>query len=69
MYDKLAYIQGDYISRMLAHVHLLAVESSEIEDKIKDSPFLRINRVLLKYVSGIPLSNLENYPPIPNRRK
>lgn len=69
VYDKLAHMQGDYIPRMLAHVHLLAVESSEIEDKIEDSPFLRINGVLLEYVSGIPLSDLENCPPIPDRRE
>lgn len=62
MYDKLAHMQGHCIPRMVAHVHLPAPESSEIEDKIENSPFLRLNGVLLEYVSGVPLSELEKCP-------
>lgn len=69
VYDKLAHMQGDCIPRMLAHVHLPAAESSEVEDKSEDSPFLRVNGVLLEHVSGMPLSELENCPPIPDRRE
>lgn len=69
VYDKLAHMQGDCIPRILAHVHLPAPESSEIEDKIEDSPFLRLNGVLFEYVSGVPLSELDNCPPIPDWRE
>ncbi|KAG8162349.1 hypothetical protein KVR01_008114 [Diaporthe batatas] len=71
VYEKLAHVQGDWIPRMLAHVHLASVPLSETdektEDKAEDSPFLRVDGVLLEYVSGIPLSELENSPPLPER--
>ncbi|KAH8760410.1 hypothetical protein F5883DRAFT_425956 [Diaporthe sp. PMI_573] len=69
-YDKLAHMQGDCIPRMLAHVHLPLTPSSETDDtKDDDSPFLRVNGVLLEYVSGTPLSDFEDCcPPIETQK-
>lgn len=71
VYGKLAHMQGDCIPRMLAHVHLSSALSLDMVDKVEekdeDSPFLRVNGVLLEYVSGMPLSELEDCPPLPDR--
>lgn len=71
VYNKLAHMQGDCIPRMLAHVHLpstpLSDKEDKVEDKHEDSPFLRVNGVLLEYVSGMSLSELEDCPRLPGR--
>lgn len=69
VYNKLAHMQGDCIPRLLAHIYLSSAPLSDTEDKNENSLFLRVNGVLLEYVSGMALSELENCPPLPDRGK